>query len=106
VVPRLSRSSLYGTARSKIKRAGCAVGKVRRVRSYIKRGRLVRTRPGGSKNVAAGTRVAIDLSDGKGRKPRKKATRKRSSTRAVQTLAVPADRRAPLRNARGWTPPR
>jgi Glucodextranase, domain B len=97
IVPRLSRSSLYGTARSKIKKAGCKVGRVRHVRSYLRRGRLVRIVPGGGKRVALGTRVAISLSDGKGKRPARRKAKKRA---AVQRVAVAATRAAAADHAR------
>ncbi len=88
IVPKLTRSSLYGTARSKIKRAGCAVGKVRRVRSYLRKGRLVAIRPGGGYVRPLGTKISIDLSDGKGKKPKAKA-KKPATKRSAAAVARP-----------------
>lgn len=101
-IPKLTRSSLYGTARSKIKRAGCVVGTVRRVRSYVKKGRLVAIRPGGGFVRPVGTKVSIDLSDGKGKRPKKAATKKKKT--ATKSAAAAAKPPAPRSNARAWQP--
>jgi hypothetical protein len=70
IVPRLKGASL-ASARSRLARAHCALGKVTRAYSTsVKSGRVIRSNPGAAANLAAGTKVGLQLS--KGRKPRKK----------------------------------
>ncbi len=115
-VPKLARSSAYNTARTKIRRTGCFAGKVRRVRSFRKRGSLVRTRPAGGAKLPLGSKIAIDLSDGKGKRPapkKKSKSSKRSSSSKKKKSSLPAAgirATAPARparpahNARSWAP--
>ena len=108
IVPKLGRGSLYGTGRAKIKRAGCAAAGYRRVRSAVKRGRVVRTRPYGGTAVAPGTRVTLELSDGKvkARRVGKAAPRKPRTARSRMFRPTGAAARPPrpAANARAWSP--
>ena len=70
IVPSLRGASL-SSARSRLARARCALGKVTRVfSSTVKSGRVIRSNPGAAANLSAGTRVGLQLS--KGRRPPKK----------------------------------
>jgi hypothetical protein len=69
VVPSLKAASLT-SARSRLARAHCALGKVTRAFSTsVKSGRVIRSNPGAAANLAVGTKVGLQLS--KGPKPRK-----------------------------------
>jgi subtilisin family serine protease len=64
VVPRL-RGATLAAARSRIRRAGCSVGRVRRARSLLRRGRVVAQRPAAGRRVSLRGRVNITLSRGR-----------------------------------------
>jgi subtilisin family serine protease len=64
VVPRLAGLRL-AAARSAIVRAGCSVGRVRRARSRVRRGRVVGQSPRAGKRVAVRARVTLTLSRGR-----------------------------------------
>ena len=112
-LPRVKRNALYGTVRSRIKRAGCRVGAVRSVRSRVRKGRVVRIRPASTtkrRTVALGTRVTIERASGKPPKPRKRAKRPAKTRVAgaagVHRAGASSRPSRPLRNARSWTPAR
>ena len=64
VVPRL-RGATLAAARSRIRRAGCSVGSVRRARSRLRRGRVVAQRPAAGRRVSLRGRVNVPLSRGR-----------------------------------------
>ncbi|MGH2931365.1 MAG: S8 family serine peptidase [Gaiellaceae bacterium] len=64
VVPRL-RGATLAVARSRIGRAGCSVGAVRRTRNRLKRGRVVSQRPAAGRRVSLRGRVNVTLSRGR-----------------------------------------
>lgn len=63
VVPPL-RGLPVATARRRLAAAGCRGGRVTRVRSRLRRGAVVRSRPGAGARRPAGTRVALRVSAG------------------------------------------
>lgn len=63
-VPRVVGRSLT-VARSKIRRAGCRVGRIRRARSARARGKVIRQSPRAGARVRQGTRVNLTLSRGR-----------------------------------------
>ena len=63
VVPRL-RGATLAVARSRIRRAGCSVGSVRRTRNRLKRGRVVAQKPAAGRRVSLRGRVKFTLSRG------------------------------------------
>jgi PASTA domain len=71
IVPRLKGATL-SSARSRLGRAHCALGKVTRAfSSSVKSGRVIRSNPGAAANLAAGTKVGLQLS--RGPRPKKKS---------------------------------
>ena len=64
VVPRL-RGATLAVARSRIRRAGCSVGSVRRTRNRLKRGRVVAQKPAAGRRVSLRGRVNVTLSRGR-----------------------------------------
>jgi subtilisin family serine protease len=64
VVPRL-RGATLAVARSRIRRAGCSVGSVRRTRNRLRRGRVVAQRPAAGRRVSLRARVSVTLSRGR-----------------------------------------
>jgi subtilisin family serine protease len=64
VVPRL-RGATLAVARSRIRRAGCSVGSVRRTRNRLRRGRVVAQSPAAGRRVSSGARVNVTLSRGR-----------------------------------------
>jgi subtilisin family serine protease len=64
VVPRL-RGVTLAVARSRIRRAGCSVGSVRRAPNRLRRGRVVAQSPAAGRRVSAGRRVNVTLSRGR-----------------------------------------
>ena len=64
VVPRL-RGATLAAARSRIRRAGCTVGRVRRTRNKLRRGRVVAQKPAPGRRVSLRGRVNVTLSSGK-----------------------------------------
>jgi Ca2+-binding RTX toxin-like protein len=67
VVPKIRRGSGYPAARRKLRRASCAI-KVIRIRSGVRRGRVVKLSPRAGKRVKAGGKVKVYLSRGKARR--------------------------------------
>jgi subtilisin family serine protease len=63
VVPRL-RGATLAVARSRIRRAGCSVGRVGRTRSRLRRGRVVTQRPAAGRRVSLRGRVNVTVSRG------------------------------------------
>ena len=64
VVPRL-RGATLAAARSRIRRAGCSVGRVRRTRNRLRRGRVVAQKPAPGRRVSLRGRVNVTLSRGR-----------------------------------------
>jgi hypothetical protein len=64
VVPRL-RGATLAVARSRIGRAGCSVGSVRRTRNRLRRGRVVSQTPAAGRRVSLRGRVSVTLSRGR-----------------------------------------
>ncbi len=64
VVPRL-RGATLAVARSRIRRAGCSVGSVRRTRNRLRRGRVVAQTPAAGRRVSLRGRVNVTLSRGR-----------------------------------------
>lgn len=64
VVPRL-RGATLAVARSRISRAGCSVGAVRRTRNRLRRGRVVSQTPAAGRRVSLRGRVNVTLSRGR-----------------------------------------
>lgn len=64
VVPRL-RGATLAVARSRIGRAGCSVGAVRRTRNRLRRGRVVSQTPAAGRRVSLRGRVNVTLSRGR-----------------------------------------
>jgi hypothetical protein len=64
-VPRL-RGKTLRAATTALKRAGCRIGRVKRARSRVKKGRVAVQRPAAGRRVARGTRVAVTVSRGRG----------------------------------------
>ena len=64
VVPRL-RGATLAVARSRIRRAGCSVGSVRRTRNRLKRGRVVAQKPAAGRRASLRGRVNVTLSRGR-----------------------------------------
>jgi hypothetical protein len=66
VVPKVKRGSKLAAAKAKLRRAGCKA-KVVRVRSGVKRGRVVKLSPRAGKKLKAGAKVKVHVSRGKAR---------------------------------------
>ena len=64
VVPKLKGKTLRAAKRA-LKRAHCSVGKVTRVSSGVKKGRVVSAKPRSGKQLAGGTKVKLQVSKGK-----------------------------------------
>ena len=63
-VPRV-RGKTLRTAAGVLKRAGCKLGPVKRVRSRVRKGRIVAQRPPAGRKVGKGTPVVVTISRGK-----------------------------------------
>jgi thermitase len=63
-VPRL-RGKTLRAATTALKRAGCRLGRVKRAKSRVHRGRIAVQRPAAGRKVARGTRVAVTVSRGR-----------------------------------------
>jgi thermitase len=63
-VPRV-RGKTLRAARGVLKRAGCRLGPVKRVRSRVRKGRIVSQRPPAGRNVGKGTPVVVTVSRGR-----------------------------------------
>lgn len=70
VVPKVKRGSKLAAAKAKLRRAGCKA-KVVRVRSGVKRGRVVKLSPRAGRKLKAGAKVKVHVSRGKSRGARK-----------------------------------
>jgi subtilisin family serine protease len=64
IVPRLKGKTL-AAARTALKRAGCKLGPVKRVRSRVRKGRIVAQRPAAGRPVGKGTPVVVTISRGR-----------------------------------------
>jgi Ca2+-binding RTX toxin-like protein len=67
VVPKVKRGAKLPAAKAKLRRAGCAT-KVVRIRSAVKRGRVVKLAPRAGKRPKAGAKVKVYVSRGKARR--------------------------------------
>jgi thermitase len=65
-VPKVRGKTLRAAATT-LKRAGCRLGPVKRVRSRVKKGRIVSQRPPAGRAVGKGTRVVVTVSRGRKR---------------------------------------
>lgn len=65
VVPSSRKAITLRSARSRLRSAGCSAGKVRRVRSGRRRGRLVRFSPAAGRKLSPRAKVTIYLSRGR-----------------------------------------
>jgi hypothetical protein len=63
-VPRL-RGKTVRAAAGTLKRAGCKLGPVKRVRSRVRKGRIVAQRPPAGRSVGKGTPVVVTVSRGR-----------------------------------------
>jgi hypothetical protein len=63
-VPRVI-GMLLGTAKTRIRRAHCGVGRVRRARSHLRSGRVSAQRPLAGRVLARGTRINLTVSTGR-----------------------------------------
>jgi subtilisin family serine protease len=63
-VPKVRGKTLLA-AKGVLKRAGCKLGPVKRVRSRVRKGRIVAQRPPAGRNVGKGTPVVVTISRGK-----------------------------------------
>ena len=63
-VPRV-KGKTVAAARTALKRAGCKLGPVRRVRSRVRKGRIVAQRPAAGRFVGKGTPVVVTVSRGR-----------------------------------------
>jgi subtilisin family serine protease len=64
VVPRL-RGKTLRAATTAIKRAGCRLGRVKRAKSRVKKGRVAAQSPAAGRRVARGSKVAVTISRGR-----------------------------------------
>lgn len=65
VVPRIGRGSKLATAKRRIRKANCRVGKVKRRRSSVRRGRVVKTSPRRGTRMRNRARVSVVISRGR-----------------------------------------
>jgi hypothetical protein len=63
-VPKVKKGAKLKAARKSLKKAGCAA-KTRKLRSSVKRGRVVKVAPKAGKRVAAGKKVTVYVSKGR-----------------------------------------
>jgi hypothetical protein len=63
-VPNVKRKTVAAAATA-LKRAGCKLGPVKRVRSRVRKGRIVAQRPAAGRHVGKGTPVVVTVSRGR-----------------------------------------
>ena len=63
-VPKVKKGAKLKAAKRKLKKAGCAT-KTRKLRSRVKRGRVVKVSPKAGKQLAAGKKVTVYVSKGR-----------------------------------------